>query len=96
VTVVPNGVGETGGVTDVPGIVVAVAGTVVGRGVGLGEPVGGGGGGVGGCVGVGAGEGAVTTIGVTDTGSGFTPSSVVPVNVAVQLPTGSVLDAIQV
>jgi hypothetical protein len=89
VTVVPNGVGETAGGTDAPGTSVAVVGTEVGRGVGLGVAVGGG-------VGVGAGVGAPTTIGNTETGSGFTPFLVVPVNVAVQLPSGSVLDAIQV
>jgi hypothetical protein len=55
VTVVPNGVGEAAGRTEVPGIGVAVAGTEVGRGVGLGVAVGGG-------VAVGAGVGAVTTI----------------------------------
>jgi hypothetical protein len=55
VAVVPNGVGEAAGRTEVPGIGVAVAGTEVGRGVGLGVAVGGG-------VGVGAGVGAVTTI----------------------------------
>lgn len=86
VTVVPKGVGEASGPTVVPGSGVAVAGTEVGRGVGLGVAVGGGGGGVGAGVGVG---GAVTTIGITETGSGFTPLTVVPLNVAVQLPMGS-------
>ena len=82
VTVVPNGVGEAPGVTVVPGTGVAVGGTPVGLGDGLGVTGGGG-------VGAGVGVGAVTMTGETDTGAGFNPLTVVPLNVAVQLPTGS-------
>jgi hypothetical protein len=46
--------------------------------------------------GVGTGVGVVTTMGLTVTGSGFVPLTVVPLNVAVQLPAGRVLDPVQI
>ena len=88
-TVVPNGVGEASGVAVFPGAGVAVPGTVVGLGDGRGVAGGGGGGGVGAGVTVGAGVGAATTTGESDTDAGFNPLTVVPLKVAVQLPTGS-------
>ena len=94
VRVVPNGVGETAGETDVPGMGVAVAGTAVGLGVGVTRGVGRGVGGGVGC-GVGGGVGAVTTT-VGPVRVGLVPRLLVAEKVTVQVPAGSVDDPLQV
>jgi len=98
VTVVPNGVGETAGVTDAPGTGVTVTGAEVGLGVGLGVAVGGGGGGVGAgvAVGAGVGVGAVTTTGFGASVLGLLSAVVVELNLTVQVPTGRVDEPLQV
>jgi hypothetical protein len=85
--VVPVGVPELSGGTELPGTGVAVAGNEVGlgvaRGVGLGV-----GRGVG--TGVGGGVGAVTSTGPAVIGVGFAPLALTALYVIVQLPTGRV------
>jgi hypothetical protein len=87
ITVVPDGDCDAPGVTEPPGA--GVPGTVVGRGVGRG---------VGPVVGDGLAVevGAVTTMGPTETGAGFAPLALIAVNVAVQLPSGRVVEPAQV
>lgn len=87
VSVVPNGVGDTAGETELPGLGVAVAGLGVAVGRGVGRGVG---------EGVGGGVGAVTTTGLTVTGVGFGPLLLIALKVTVQLPTGSVVEPAQV
>jgi hypothetical protein len=91
VTVVPNGVGETPGETELPGFGVDVAGTAVGFGVGRGVAVG-----VGVGTGVGGGVGAVTTTVAVGPSVGLVPPLLIAVNVTGQLPTGRVEEPVQV
>ena len=82
-TVVPNGVGETPGETELAGCGVAVAGSGVGRGVGLTVGIGVG-------TGVGGGVDAVTTTGAVGPNVGLVPALLTALNVTGQLPTGRV------
>jgi len=93
VTVVPNGVGDTPGETELAGCGVAVAGRGVGRGVGLavGTEVGTGVG-----AGVGGGVGAVTTTGAVGPNVVFVLPLLTALNVTGQLPTGRVDEPVQV
>jgi hypothetical protein len=89
VIVVPNGVGEIPGETELAGCGVAVAGRGVGRGVGLAVGTGVG-------TGVGGGVGAVTTTGAVGPNVGLVPPLLTELNVTGQLPTGKVDEPVQV
>lgn len=89
VTVVPNGVGDTPGETELAGCGVAVAGRGVGRGVGLAVGTGVG-------AGVGGGGGALTTTGAVGPNVGLVPKLLTALNVTGQLPTGRVDEPVQV